>query len=205
MISSTLNLARRPFVNQAPVLRVGVLLAVLALALFLVNVEKYRSYFAGRGEEARNQLSEIVGRIGSLDQELTELQRRLGQHDVESLNQQVAFLNLRIRERVFGWGRLFEHLEAVVPADVRLLRLSPRQVGGADGDVALAIHGVARSEEGLLDLIDAMFNHDRFRDPSPVRQTERSNRHEFSLTVLYLPPRSGGDRKASAASAREDS
>ena len=201
MRSNALNLARRPFVNQAPVLRVGALLATLALALLFFNAERYRSYFAGRGQEARNQLGEIAGRMRSLDRELADLQRELAQQDVESLNQRVAFLNLRIRERVFGWGRLFEDLEAVVPAEVRLSRLSPSQVGG-DGDsyVELAIQGVARSEEGLLDLIDAMFDHQRFRDPSPGRQTERGNRHEFSLTVVYLPapPGVGGVAASSA-------
>ncbi len=206
MKSNTLNMARRPFANQAPVLRVGVLLAVLSLTLLLFNVERYRNYFSGRGKEARHQLTEIAGQMRSLDKELVALQRQLAGYDIGSLNTRIAFLNLRIRERVFGWGRLFEDLEAVIPADVRLLRLSPRQIDGGDGDgrVALTIQGVARTEEGLLNLIDAMFDHRRFVDPSPDRQTERNNQHEFNLTVIYLPPPADGGRRAPAASPGEE-
>jgi Tfp pilus assembly protein PilN len=205
MRTRTLNLARRPFSNQAPVLRVGLLLAVLGLTLLFFNVQRYRNYFAGRGEAARNQLSEIDGRIRGLDRELEELQGELQQYDIEALNARVAFLNLRIQERVFGWSRLFEDLEAVVPTNVRLSRLSPRQLGESGSAVALAIQGVAQSEEGLLNLVDALFAHERFRNPNPSRQAERRNQHEFTLSVLYLPPQSQADAEVEEEAPEEGS
>jgi Tfp pilus assembly protein PilN len=193
MRANTFNLARRPFANQAPVLRIGGLLALLAVLLLIMNVQRYRNYFAGQGEQARSQISEIDRRIESLDRQLVEQQRELAQYDVEALNQQVEFLNLRIRERTFGWSRLFQDLEAVTPADVRLERVSPRQAenDGVDAEVLLTLSGVAKSEEGVLDFIDALFAHKRFINPDPASRAERDNQHDFSLSVTYLPPRRG--------------
>jgi len=185
MKSDGLNLAARPFSNQAPVLRVAVSLAVVAVALLVFNITSYRGYFSGSGQEARQQLVEIDGGIRALDEELTALQGELEGFDLEALNLQVGFLNLRIAERTFTWSRLFEDLGEVLPNDVRLQRLSPRVVGV--GRVKLTIQGFARDDEGLLKLIDAMFAHDRFGQPSPSRESDREGQRQFNLSVIYLP------------------
>lgn len=188
MRSSSLNLAQRPFSNQAPVMRAGVLLGALGLLLLVVNVISYRSYFAGAGEEARSELREVERQIASLDAALVELRRELGDYDLEAINSQVSLLNLKIAERTFGWSRLFEDLAVVLPKDVRLQRLTPRLAGqGGRGAVLLTLQGVARRDEGLLTLIDALFAHPRFRDPNPSRETEREGQQQFGLTVTYLP------------------
>lgn len=188
MRSSSLNLAQRPFSNQAPVKRLGVLMGALSLLLLLVNVISYRSYFAGAGESARVDLREVDRQIASLDAALVDLRRELGDYDLAAINSRVELLNLKIAERTFGWSRLFEDLAAVLPNDVRLQRLSPRLGGqGSRGAVLLTLQGVARSDEGLLGLIDALFAHPRFRDPNPSRETEREGQQQFSLSVIYLP------------------
>ena len=77
----------------------------------------------------------------------------------------------------------------MLPADVRLKRLTPR-VHGA-GSVLLTLEGYARDDEGLLDLIDAMFAHERFRQPSPSRESDREGQQQFNLSVIYLLPVTG--------------
>lgn len=179
------NLAVRPFANQAPVLRVAVLLAIAAVVLLVVNVSSYRAYFSGAGQEARQRLEEIDGQLRALHEEFEALRGELADFDLETLNSQVEFLNHRIAERSFNWSRLFEDLGEVLPANVRIERLQPRIGDGRT--VQLTLQGYARSEEGLLELIDAMFAHERFQQPSPSRESEREGQQQFNLSVVYLP------------------
>lgn len=191
MSFSGVNLAARPFVNQTPLKRLSVVLWVLALGLSVVTAGLYWSYFAGEAEETRGELREVTKRIHELDGELAGLERELGSADVAAMNAQVAFLNHRIARRTFGWSRLFEDLAEVLPADVRFERLSPqvqREESGGPRRVALRIDGAARRDDALLELIDNLFRHPRFRDPNPSSERRSDNELRFSLTVEYLPP-----------------
>ena len=58
MKRQNLNLARRPFVNQRPVVRVTILLWVLGGLLLLADVALYWSFYQGQGE-TRVRLAEI--------------------------------------------------------------------------------------------------------------------------------------------------
>lgn len=200
------NLASRPFSNQAPVLRTTIGLSVLVVTLLVVNIALYWSYFSGSGEEARAELVRLDDRIAKSEAELVELDREISGYDLEALRAQVEFLNLRIAERSFGWGRLFEDLGEVLPAQVRLERLSPSlgrfraASGGAPSSVLLTIEGAAKEGEALLNFIDALFEHPRFEDPNPSRESQRQGGLRFGLTVIYKPP-----VKGRAAPAAEDS
>ena len=195
MSEESLNLASRPFANRAPVLRAAVLLGVVAVALLALNVALYRSYFSGAGQDAREELRAVEQQIRALEKELGILQDQLGGYDLEAHNRQVEFLNRKIAERTFGWSRLFEDLDAVLPPAVRLERLTPRiseRSRNADlQTVSLELRGIARGEDGLLELIDALFEHERFRNPSPSRMSSRDGEQQFSLTVTYLPDAGG--------------
>ena len=187
------NLASRPFSSQAPVLRVAVLLGLLGLVLLVANGKLYWSYFSASGEEARTELVALEERIAEIESERVRLDREIAGYDLASMDAQVEYLNLRIAERSFGWGRLFEDLGEVMPEDVRLERLSPRlghfeaDTGGVPVRVLLTIEGAARKDEALLDFIDALFEHPRFEDPDPSRESRRAGEMRFSLTVFYKP------------------
>lgn len=185
MSDGHLNLASRPFANHAPVARTSVLLWIVAAALLVLNVSLYRGYFSGAGQEAREELRVVDRQIRDLEADLVSLQRELDGYDLEAQNEQVAFLNRKIAERTFGWSRLFEDLDTVLPADVRLERMAPR-IQGREA-VGLMLQGYARTEEDLLELIDALFAHPRFTNPSPTRMTSRDGQQQFGLTVTYLP------------------
>ncbi len=192
MSFTSVNLASRPFSNQTPVLRAAIGLGVVALLLVALNVALYWSYFSGSGEEARAELAVIDGDISRVESELEALDREIATHDVEALRAHVSFLNMRIAERTFGWSGLFEDLGQVLPAQVRLVRLSPRlgraSRGGAPTNVVLTIEGAARNDEAVLAFIDALFEHPRFEKPDPSREARREGELRFGLTVTYKPP-----------------
>jgi Tfp pilus assembly protein PilN len=188
------NLARRPFVNERPVRRAALLLLVGGLVLAAANGWLYTRYFIQRGAN-EGELVRLGEQIEHEERQVAELSRRLAAADLTQQNELVTFLNQRIAERTFGWSVLFDRLEDLLPEDVRLVSLSPRDAGGrraaaAAGDERLfnlGIAGVARRPEAVLELIDALFADAAFRDPDLHQENLRQETIGFTLDVMYLP------------------
>lgn len=195
------NLAHRPFVNERPVRRAALLLLVAGLALAAVNGWLYSRYAIQRSAN-EGELNRLQAEIESEERRVTELSRQLAAADLTQQNDLVRFLNLRIAERTFGWSVLFDRLEDLLPREVRLVSLTPREVdperrrtatagtAGASTEEMrfnLAIAGVARQPEAVLELIDALFADAAFRDPDLHQETFRGGEVQFTLDVVYLP------------------
>lgn len=191
-----LNLARRPFVNQRPVVRVSGLLWTLGILLLLANGWLYWSFYQGQ-EATRTRLAELGDAMDQEQERIRSLEQRLAAVDLEAQNEQVAFLNQRIERRTFGWSVLFDTLAEVLPRDVRLTRLRPerRQVGPrrrpgeqAPSSVPLSIEGQAKSHEDLYVFLDSLYASPAFRDVDPQRETQVDRGMvTFALDTIYLP------------------
>jgi Tfp pilus assembly protein PilN len=197
-----LNLARRPFLNGRPVVRISLLLWLLGLILLLTSVYFFWDYLT-RSADKRQQIARGKQEIERQEEAARQLQSRLHTIDLERLNQKVDFLNQRIAERTFSWSLLLDRLAEVLPNDVRLNRLAPlsgeraqrdlqRARGGRaaspSDEVFLTITGESRSDVALFRFVDNLFAHPSFRDPNPTRK-ERSedNLEKFDLNVHYIP------------------
>lgn len=198
-----INLARRPFVNERPVRRAALLLLVAGLGLAALNGWLYARYAIQRGAN-EGELNRLEAEIDSEERRVTALARQLGAADLTQQNELVAFLNQRIAERTFGWSVLFDRLEELLPEDVRLVSLSPKEMdpterartgaaatraaaGANEMRFNLAIVGVARRPEAVLELIDAFYADPAFREPDPHQETFQSGEVRFTLDVVYLP------------------
>lgn len=192
-MSHELNLARRPFLNPRPVLRVTILLWVLGVAVAAFNVRLYFSHYSGSSaiRESEARLEESLERERRA---VAELEAELARHDLGLHNEQATFLNAKIAERSFSWSMLFDHLGEVMPADVRLSSLSP-SFGGErargrsqtrENEVLLGIRGTAKSSEVVLEFVDALFGHSSFRAPNLISESLQDSRMvDFSLNVIY--------------------
>lgn len=203
MIGKIPNLARRPFLNTRPVIRVGILLGVLGLVLAGANVFAYWSF--SQGQDVKRDLLEATRVAIQEEQErLQSLDRRRGEVDLESQNEQVVFLNRKIRQRTFGWSLLFDTLTEILPRDVRVGRLSLESIGedragrssrgaasGSDlraGEILLGIEGESRNYDAFLDFLDALFESPAFREANPSGDTKvQTGMFRFRLSVVYLP------------------
>jgi Tfp pilus assembly protein PilN len=203
-----LNLARRPFLNSRPVVRVSLLLWLLGLGLLVVNLVLFQGYLASSADK-REQIARGGQEVERQQRIAAELQGRLGALNLESLNEKVDFLNEKIEERTFSWSLLLDRIAEVLPHDVRLERLRPqtgeaakRQTGGRtrltaatrerrqDGAIPMVITGETRSDEELFRFVDNLFAHPAFADPNPktdTRQEEQGNLVKFELSVQYIP------------------
>lgn len=194
-----LNLARRPFVNTRPAVRVALLLWAVGLLLLFGNVTLFWSYLASSGE-MRAELDRTEEQIDTERQTVSRLRQRLEAAELAELNEQVEYLNTKIDERTFSWSLLFDRIAEVLPNDVHLQRLAPsgvvqddkrrtaRRTGEDDGTVALAISGAAKSDEALTRFLDNLFAHPAFPDANLSRESrsEETGEIEFEVTASYL-------------------
>lgn len=195
-----LNLARQPFRNLRPIVRLAVLLWLLGGVLLVINSMQYWGYFTG-SEDRRAELEQLQDQVEEHRQDIGDLEARLGSLDLRRQNAEVRFLNHKISERVFSWSGLFDRLADVLPNDVRLVSLSPDTDRGAsgrsrradadddlaEGEIRLGIVGVARTPEAQLEFIEALFAHPAFRNPDLSRDSISDGQIRFDMTTVYLP------------------
>ena len=218
-MSGGLNLAKRPFLNPRPVLRVAVALWVAGLVIAAVNANLYFSHFSGSSATAARQDS-LEGRLEAERAEVTRLRTEVGRYDADWQNERAVFLNAKIAERSFSWSALFDRLGEAMPADVRVHTVSPqfgrtgsRSRGGPrEHEVMLGLRGESRSPEVLLEFVDALFEHASFREPDLSSESlQDSGNIDYSMAVIYAarPPaveiasEGLGDEGEEAASAEE--
>ncbi len=200
-----LNLARRPFLNSRPVVRVALLLWLLGFALLLVDLSQFLSY-RGRSADKREQIARKETEIENQRAAMARLQKTLDGFDLEAQNQKVDFLNKQIAERTFSWSQLLDRIAERLPNDVRLNRLSPltgdkaerqlqrsgataaRRPGKGSDLVPLLITGEARNDEALSSFVDSLFK-PPFTDANPTREEreEDGKTLKFEISVQYRP------------------
>ncbi|MEM7351325.1 MAG: hypothetical protein AAF657_10995 [Acidobacteriota bacterium] len=118
------NLARRPFVNRRPVLRLAILLWLVGTILLFVNLRLFGRHAQG-SEEYRQRLADVDLEVGEARAKLIELDPELDAISVKQRNGQTKFLNDVIEYRRFPWSALFDDLEEVLPLGVRLSSVKP--------------------------------------------------------------------------------
>lgn len=200
-----LNLARRPFLNSRPVVRVALLLWLLGLGLLLVNLWQFLGY-RGRSADKREQIARSEAEIERQRAALARLQKTLDGFDLQAQNQKVDFLNKQIAERTFSWSQLLDRIAERLPNDVRLNRLAPltgdkaerqlqrlgatsvRRSNKGSDLVPLLITGEARNDEALSSFVDSLFK-PPFTDANPTREEreEDGKTLKFEISVQYRP------------------
>jgi Tfp pilus assembly protein PilN len=198
-MSTSLNLARRPFLNSRPVQRAGIALWIGGALLLVSNVSLFWAYL-NRSADQRAELAELNREIAAERAAVADLEARFSGLDLTAQNEQIEFLNGKIAERTFLWSQLLDRIAAVLPDDVRLVSLEPRQQEGRsrstarprgddDGRVRLSIAGQSRSDTALMQFVDNLFRHPAFGEPNPTRKRRREEDDlvDFELTVGYRP------------------
>ena len=228
--ADALNLARRPFVNTRPVVRVAAILWLLGIALLALNVALFEGYLSS-SEAVRGRLAKAQRDTAREQDNAAALKRQIGNLDLEHQNREVAFLNHKIDERTFSWGLLLDRLAAVLPDQVRVLHLTPSNLVPKDQEAALragrepkpqpfllSLTCEAKDDEAMLRFVDNLFVQPAFANPNLASEARQdSGLVKFELSVQYQPrpavrPRSqqaapprSGRAKAPASSAAEPS
>lgn len=197
------NLARRPFRNRRPAIRLGVGLWLLAAGALASATWLYLDYWRGAAN-SRAEIARLEAAIADERQRIGEREQQLGALALEAGNEQTRVLNEWIADRVFSWGGLLDDLEEVLPIGARVQSLAPerrREVNrGARKEaerVGLRLEGTVENEDALVELLENLYAHPRFG--RPVLSTERREelrQTSFNLTVEYLPASAAGNPEA---------
>jgi Tfp pilus assembly protein PilN len=213
-----LNLARRPFLNSRPVVRISLLLWLAGLLILIANLSLFHIYLSGSADK-RAQIARGEREIERQQQAVQQLQGRLDSIDLGRQNEEIDFLNRKIAQRTFAWSLLLDRLVEVLPNDVHLSRLAPetetkegasrsaRRASRSRRDedaVSLRITGETRNDEALLRFVDNLFAHPAFTDPNLLREERQDNNLvRFELTVQYIPGKPQGGAVAEPPAARQ--
>lgn len=200
-----LNLARRPFTNGRPVVRLALLGWLFGALFFAGNLWLYWDFLSGRGA-AGARLAEVDQRLIAADQRIASVTTELTGYDLTTLNEEVRYLNARIDERLFSWSKLFDRVARLMPPDARLMTLAPakadrRQVQTVpEGTFMLRLVGQARTDEAVLEFVDRLYDDPAFDRPNLESESEdAAGLLGFQMTVPYDPAALplGPDRSAS--------
>jgi type IV pilus assembly protein PilN len=185
-----LNLASEPYRDVRPVWATIAGLAAVTMFLLVYNVATGYRYFV-ETKETRARIAELETETRAEQKRANDIDAVLKAVDMKSLNAQTRFINDQILARSFSWSNLLDQLEVVVPSDVRLISLSPAVQ--KDGSVLLSLACAAKSQDGLIRLLNRFFADPHFRRAFPSgEQTDPAGGTTFNVSVEYLPEIEGG-------------
>lgn len=186
------NLAARPYRDYRPVWAVAAALLLLAGALLAYNIQTAWRYFATT-QETRVEIEALEQQIAKERERAADARATVARFDTTTLQARSVFVNDRIAERAFSWSALLDDLEKVLPDDVRLTRLGPKAL--PNGTYVIAIDCVAKTEDGMVDLIRGFFRNPKFARPTPTSEAVSDEGiYRFSLKVEYSPAGRGARR-----------
>jgi len=182
---SSINLATEPFVDYRGFLLTAGILAGIALGgtlfLFIHGFTTWRETTTTQGK-----LRALESRRAALLSEQRKLENELRAPGTIEQLERVHFINQLIQRKSLSWTQLFFDLQERLPAQVRVLSLSPSV--REDGRVQVELRVGARSAGAVIELLRALEQGRKFRDVVLHSQAEgRVGRHavEARVTALY--------------------
>jgi hypothetical protein len=198
-VSGPLNLARRPFRNERlPTLALALGCAGLVLAS-AGHVLVARDLAPGRSRDVATEVAAVEKEIDVLRAEAEELRK------VEAPAGRVeewGAVKRLVDRRMFSWTGLFAALEEALPPGVRLVSVSPGEVGA---QTELALVAVGRDDGDALALLASLQEHPQFEGAFVERWTEGREGFDIQCSVRYVPRRPPAPAAAGPAPVAEPS
>jgi len=194
-----INLATRPYEDSRQFwVYWGTGLALLAIATVLMLFMTATGFMRARGDRA--QLAKLEEQIAAYDREKAQAEAVLNQPQNRELRDQSRFLNELFERKAFSWTRVFEDLEQVMPAHLRVISIHPNVSGDNNVTIKLVVGG--ESQMQALDLVRKMENSQHFKQTRIDASQSTDNpgtedRVRVEIETAYAPltqdrPVSGG-------------
>lgn len=178
-----LNLAQRPFVDlTVPVILAFILLlGIVAFSAFNISVFLSAST---DNRELDGQVSQRLQEIDKLQSEIQDIEKNLANHDFKRMKQEINFANELIDRRSLSWTRLFDRLEKLAPADLRMLKISPSV---RRGELELNLRVEVPSQKVIRDFMTALEESPHFTSITPRTESPSQKAGQYwDLTVKYF-------------------
>ena len=180
------NLSTRPFYNERGVHLILGAIGVLVAAFAVFNVVEFVR-LSGREARLRVEVSAAEARTSQLGDETRRLRRSIDRAELKAVTSEADSANALIDRRVFSWSGLFTQLETTLPADVRIVSVTPRLDTGGRLTIALAV--VRRRPEDIDTFVEKLGKSGAFADVlSRQESVDKDGLLEVELEGRYLGP-----------------
>ncbi len=184
---SRLNLASRPFRNRTlPWTVAAVVMCVSLLSLILITRNARQANLQAEAVAADVAAEQM--KVNALQARAAQVMGALSPDEVQSLEA----AHRMVDQKRFSWSRLFADLESALPANVRVERVSVKDVlrSGGQTFADLEMTVVSREASDVTHMINEMARGGIF-DAEPLSQDVLDGKAEsgvsFSLLVHYRP------------------
>ena len=187
-MSTRLNLASKPFRNRTlPWVIIGIVtLASLFVLAYIISESRSLQASADKvalgQEDMRKKELELLRKKEEINRALTEDQRQL-----------LDATHALVDRKQFSWSRLFADLEAVLPNDVRVIRISVKDVYLRGGQTSALLELVLMSKpssEAVTNMIVEMERGGVFQAEATAQSLPKgaaTTGMEWVLSVKYRP------------------
>jgi type IV pilus assembly protein PilN len=162
-----------------------------ALALVTLGVITYTVTELLRAHRDQKVIQSIQENIDTLSARETTAKTFLNEPDNRSTRDRSQFLNDLFHRKAFSWTQVFQDLERVMPARLRVLSIHPELTKSNELEIKLIVGGDTHAH--ALELVKKMEESKRFRD-TQINQESRSTSNnqggdavQFDITALYVP------------------
>lgn len=209
-MSANLNLASKPFRNRAFPWTVTGIIAIVSLIAVIVIIS--------RTNETNRKAAVVAADVNNLRLQADALKKRAEEVRAALTPEQRQLRDaaeVLVERKHFSWSRLFADLEASLPANVRVTRISVRDVAshGSQTSAELELTVVSKNPNDVTNMISDMSSTGIF-EANLLAQNLQKGRNETGtesvLRVIYRPragvptrsPVAGGNIAATAANLR---
>ena len=202
-MTTKLNLASKPFSNRALPWAVTSLVVLVSLIAF-VFIIRWTGQAKAQGDAVQTDINALNQQEQGLKVQAQEVKNSLSSEQLQTL----AAAHVLVDRKRFSWSRLFADLESALPGNVRVTRISVRDVA-ARGDQTLAeldLTAVTKTPATITDMLAEMDRAGIFKAELRSQNLQKGRGEsgtEYELYVIYRP-RAGvvaDDKRLDVASA----
>lgn len=170
-MASGFNFARTPFENERLPRLVFALAAVLVLGITVVHAFFLGRYLVREQEALDITVEELREELAATNAEIDRTRASLARQQTELSNERTRFLTRIYRHKSFSWTGLFNELEEITPASVRITSIAPFE---EDGEIAVTMSLVGRTLTDVLEMVRALEESSFFATVFPLDEVDLS-------------------------------
>lgn len=191
-MANDFNFSRTPFDNERLPQVVFTLAAAIVLGVTLVHGFFLARYLVREQEALDIKVTELRDELETTDTAIARTEATLARQQTALGNEQTAFLTRIYRHKSFSWTGLFNELEEITPAAVRITSIAPFE---EDDEIAVTMTLVGRNLVNVLEMVSALESSRFFATVFPLDEVDlaeigdgRETGIAATLRLRYIAP-----------------
>lgn len=186
-MTTKLNLAGKPFSNRVLPWALTILIVLVSLVAFVL-IFRTTSRATAQSRSVQSDIQKLNQQVQAFQKQTEEVKNSLSSEQQQTLNAAHQLVD----RKGFSWSRLLADLESALPGDVRVTRISVRDVATRGGqtiaglDLAVMSQAPSTITEMIADMDRAGIFSADLRNQN-LQKGRGASGTEYELYVLYRP------------------